>query len=168
MPYKFSKRESRLTLRRRLCCIRYKIFPQGKAVVEDQVLFIKSGELADDPAVEECAEDRAPFYAHKMPRAEGKKAHRNAEKAAYTVVPGFETVNINTEMGGYLLHEQLIDLRRNIGVEHCRNTCGAEKHPRRIVDTPQCNAAGWEHRPKKHKRVQHSAVNDRGNKRKQI
>ena len=168
MSYKFSKRESRLTLRRRLRCIRRKIFPQGKAVVEDPVLFIKSGELADDPAVEECAEDRAPFYAHKMPRAEGKKAHRNAEKAACADVSGFKTVNINTEIGRYLLQEQLIDLRRNIGVEHCRNTCGAEKHPRRIVDTPQCNAAGWEHRPKKHKRVQHNAVDDRSNKRKQI
>ena len=111
MPYKFSKRESRLTLRRRLRCIRYKIFPQGKAVVEGPVLFIKRGELADDPAIDECAEDRAPFYAHKMPRAEGKKAHRNAEKAACAVVSGFKTVNINTEMGRYLLHEQLIDLR---------------------------------------------------------
>lgn len=79
------------------------------------MLFIKSGELADDPAIDECAEDRAPFYAHKMPRTEGKKAHRNAEKAAYTVVPGFETVNINTEMGGYFLYKQFIDLRRYIG-----------------------------------------------------
>ena len=79
MPYKFSERENRLTLCRRLCCIRHKIFSQGKAVVEGPVLFIKRGELADDPAVEECAEDRAPFYAHKMPRAEGKKAYRNAE-----------------------------------------------------------------------------------------
>ena len=43
------------------------------------MLFIKRGELADDPAVDECAEDRAPFYALKMPETEGKKAHRNAE-----------------------------------------------------------------------------------------
>ena len=168
MPYKFSKSESRLTLRRRLCCIRHKIFPQGKAVVEGPVLFIKSGELADDPAIDECAEDRAQFYAHKMPRTEGKEAHRNAEEAADAVVPGFETVNVNTEIGGYFLYKQFIDLRRNIGVEHCRNTSSAEKHPRRIVDTPQCNAAGREHRPKRHKRVQHNAVNDRGNKGKQI
>ena len=79
MPYKFSKRESRLTLRRRLCCIWYKIFPKRKAVVKGPVLFIKCGELADDPAVDECAEDRAPFYALKMPETEGKKAYRNAE-----------------------------------------------------------------------------------------
>lgn len=73
MPYKFSKRESRLTLCRRLRCIRYKIFPQGKAVIEGPVLFIKSGKLADDPAIDECAEDRAPFYAHKM---QGPKARK--------------------------------------------------------------------------------------------
>ena len=55
-----------------------------------------------------------------------------------------------------------------MGKTNSELACGAEKHPRRIVDTPQCNAAGWEHRPKRHKRVQHNAVDDRSNKGKQI
>ena len=55
-----------------------------------------------------------------------------------------------------------------IGVEHGGNTGRAKKHPQRIVDHAQPDAARRKRGAKQHESVQHKAVDDRRDKGEEI
>ena len=66
--------------------VRREIFPPREAVAERPALFIERGKSSDDIAVDQRTQDRPPLHALKVPKPEGKKAHRHADQTAHAVI----------------------------------------------------------------------------------
>ena len=81
-----AQKQGRL-LRARLChSVRREVLPPWEAVAKCPVRFIERGESPDDIAVDQRAQDRPPLHALEVPKSEGKKAHRHADKTAHAVI----------------------------------------------------------------------------------
>ena len=72
---------------------------------------VKGGETPDDPAIDQCAEDRPPFYALKVPQSEDQKTHHDTDQTAAAVIAGLKLIYGNMKIRRQLLDEQLIHLR---------------------------------------------------------
>ena len=86
-------------------------------------------DLSDQPSIYQSGKNRSEFDSLEMTEAKEQEGKKNGEDTAADIINDLDRVNVFMKTGRNLLHDQLIGFRRNIGMEHERNTGGTEQKP---------------------------------------
>ena len=88
----------------------FKEMSERKFVLKLPMFVKKIAADANDPAVDQRAEDGSELYALKMPHSKEGKGEQNAQKTADTIISRFEFVNVDFHALRNLLDKELIRL----------------------------------------------------------
>ena len=120
----------------------------------------------DDSAVKNRAEQRADFYAFKLPEPVKREREDNAEGGKHAVKACFEAADGHIEVCGKIPYKDIVYFGRNVGAEKEAYANQAQEIADGKKDDAKENSVRRGERENDHVEIQHAAEKEGGDKRK--